>query len=127
MQLTEKALQKLFWHHEASLDENLSWRMVKKLIPFFKDVIHVSSLKINQPATDISIWNYAKENSFTIVSKDDDFEKIVLLRKAPPKLLFLKTYNLETDKLTDLIVKNKEKIIEFIDSKENDILEIYSN
>lgn len=60
------------------LDENLSWRMIKKLTPFFEEVIHVSDLKITQPADDISIWNYAKKNGFTIISKDDDFEKIVL-------------------------------------------------
>jgi predicted nuclease of predicted toxin-antitoxin system len=67
------------------LDENLSWRMIKILKLFFEEVVHVSELKIVQPANDISIWNYAKKNGFTIVSKDDDFEKIVLLRKAPPK------------------------------------------
>jgi predicted nuclease of predicted toxin-antitoxin system len=42
------------------LDENLSWRMIKKLAPFFEEVIHVSELKIIQPADDISIWNYAR-------------------------------------------------------------------
>jgi predicted nuclease of predicted toxin-antitoxin system len=66
-------------------------------------------------------------NGFTIISKDDDFEKIVLLRKAPPKLIYLKTYNLDTKKLIDLIIKNKDKIVEFDNSKENDIFEIYSN
>ena len=66
-------------------------------------------------------------NGFTIISKDDDFEKIVLLRKAPPKLIYLKTYNLDTKKLLDLIIKNKDKIVEFDNSKENDIFEIYSN
>ncbi len=109
------------------LDENLSWRMIKKLKPFFEEVDHVSKLKIIQPADDISIWNYAKKNGFTIISKDDDFEKIVLLRKSPPKLIYLKTYNLDTQKLIDLIVKNTDKISEFINSKENDIFEIYSN
>jgi predicted nuclease of predicted toxin-antitoxin system len=109
------------------LDENLSWRMIKKLKPLFEEVIHVSKLKIIQPADDISIWNYAKKNGFTILSKDDDFEKIVLLRKAPPKLIYLKTYNLDTQKLVDLIKKNKDKISEFINSDENDIFEIYSN
>jgi predicted nuclease of predicted toxin-antitoxin system len=72
------------------LDENLSWRMIKKLSPFFDEIIHSSDIKILQPADDISIWNYAKNNGFTIISKDDDFEKIVLLRKAPPKLIYLK-------------------------------------
>ncbi|WP_426062742.1 DUF5615 family PIN-like protein [Flavobacterium sp. DSP2-3-1] len=82
---------------------------------------------MKQHADDISIWDYAKKYGFTIISKDDDFEKIVLLRKAPPKLIYLKTYNLDTKKLVDLIQKNKDKIIEFIDSEENDIFEIYSN
>lgn len=101
--------------------------MKKQLMPFFAEVVHVSELKIIQPANDISIWNYAKKNEFTIISKDDDFEKIVLLRKAPPKLIYLKTYNLDTKKLVDLILGNKDKIIEFVNSGENDIFEIYSN
>jgi predicted nuclease of predicted toxin-antitoxin system len=73
------------------LDENLSWRIIKKLSPFFEEIIHSFDIKILQPADDISIWNYAKKNGFTIISKDDDFEKIVLLRRAPPKLIYLKT------------------------------------
>ena len=109
------------------LDENLSWRIIKKLKPFFEEVVHASELKITQPADDISIWNYANKNGFTIISKDDYFEKIVLLRKAPPKLIYLKTYNLDTKKLVDLILENKDKIISFIDSDENYIFEIYSN
>jgi predicted nuclease of predicted toxin-antitoxin system len=109
------------------LNENLSWRMIKKLKPFFDEVVHASELKIIQPADDISIWNYAKKNGFTIVSKDDDFEKIVLLRKAPPKLIYLKTYNLDTIKLIELMLESKEKIIDFITTNENDIFEIYSN
>ena len=109
------------------LDENLSWRMIKLLTPIFTEVIHASELKIKQPADDISIWDYAKKNGFTILSKDDDFEKIVLLRKTPHKLIYLKTYNLDTKKLVDLFLENKDKIIEFVNSDENDIFEIYSN
>lgn len=109
------------------LDENLSWRMIKQLTLIFAEVIHASELKIKQTADDISIWDYSKKYGFTIISKDDDFEKIVLLRKAPPKLIYLKTYNLDAKKLVDLILENKDKIIKFIDSEENDIFEIYSN
>ncbi|WP_366185723.1 DUF5615 family PIN-like protein [Flavobacterium ovatum] len=109
------------------LDENLSWRMIKQLKPFFTEVVHASELKISQPATDISIWSYAKKHGFTIISKDDDFEKIVLLRKAPPKLIYLKTFNLSTKGLLDLIIENKEKLFEFIKTDENDIFELYFN
>ena len=109
------------------LDENLSWRLIKKLSPFFDEIIHASDIEINQPADDISIWNFAMKNHYMIISKDDDFEKIVLLRKAPPKLIYLKTYNLDTKNLIDLIIENLGKIKEFEISKENDIFEIYSN
>lgn len=109
------------------LDENLSWRLIKKVSLVFTEVTHVNSLQINQPASDISIWNYAKANGYTIVTKDDDFEKIVLIKKAPPKLIYLKTFNLNTNKISDLIIENKDDIITFINSTENDILEIYSN
>lgn len=109
------------------LDANLSWRIIKKLEILDIEIIHSSSLKIKQPASDIDIWSYAKANGFIIVSKDDDFEKIVLLKKSPPKLIFLKTFNLDTTKLADLILKNKDKILEFTDSLENDILEIYTS
>ena len=110
------------------LDENLSWRMVKKLTPFFSEVLHVSMIKRKEePLSDYYIWNFAKLNEYTIISKDDDFEKIVLIRKAPPKLILLKTFNLDTNNLIQLIIENKEKIISFIESEESDIFEIYSN
>nr|WP_281275252.1 DUF5615 family PIN-like protein [Flavobacterium cellulosilyticum] len=50
------------------LDENFSWRMIKKLSPFFEEVVPASELQLNPPADDIGIWNYAKKNGFTIVS-----------------------------------------------------------
>lgn len=83
-------------------------------------------MQINQPASDSAISSDAKANGYTIVTKDDDFEKIVLLKKAPPKLIYLKTFNLNTNKIFDLIIENTENIIDFIHSEENDILEIYS-
>ncbi|WP_395052681.1 DUF5615 family PIN-like protein [Flavobacterium sp.] len=92
----------------------------------FSEVINVYSLKINQPENDSSIWNYAKANGYTIVTKDDDFEKIVLLKKAPPKLIYLKTFNLNTNKISNLILQNKNSITSFINPIENDILEIYT-
>jgi predicted nuclease of predicted toxin-antitoxin system len=49
--------------------------MIKKLTLIFSEVVHASELKIIQPASDISIWNYAKKHGFTIISKDDDLKK----------------------------------------------------
>lgn len=109
------------------LDENLSWRLIKKLSDHFPELIHASTINLSRPATDIAIWNFAKENGFTIITKDDDFEKLVLLKKAPPKVIYLKTYNLDTKSLAQLLIDNKDKIDVFCNSLENEILEIYSN
>ena len=109
------------------LDANLSWRLIKKIETYFEEVIHVNNLKINQPAKDTEIWNFAKENEFTIITKDDDFEKLVLLNNASPKVIYLKTFNLETNKLSDLLITNIDKILIFYNSKEEEILEIYGS
>jgi predicted nuclease of predicted toxin-antitoxin system len=109
------------------LDANLSWRMISKIDSHFHEILHVSQLPLKQPAKDIEIWDYAKKNSFTIVTKDDDFEKLVLLKKAPPKIIILKTFNLKTQSLAELLIINKDKILLFCDSKEDSILEIYSS
>ena len=109
------------------LDDNLSWRLIKKLSKHFPELIHASAINLSQPATDIAIWNFAKKNNFTIITKDDDFEKLVLLKKAPPKVIYLKTYNLDTKSLAQLLIDNKNKINFFCNSEENEILEIYSN
>jgi predicted nuclease of predicted toxin-antitoxin system len=78
------------------LDENLSWRLCKYLYDVFGEVIHVSMLSFEQPMSDIDIWNYAKINNYIIVTKDDDFEKILLLKGAPPKIVWVRISNTTT-------------------------------
>ena len=109
------------------LDANLSWRLIKKLQPFFEEIIHVNDLKLHQPLSDIEIWNFAKENQFIIITKDDDFEKLVLLRKAPPKVIYLKIFNSDTNKISTLLFSNIDKIQKFAASKDDEILEMYSS
>jgi len=50
------------------LDENLSWRLAKKMKVVFPEVVHVSSLNLKMPAKDLFIWQYAKERNFVIVN-----------------------------------------------------------
>ena len=107
------------------LDANLSWRLIKKLNPHFNDIVHAKDIQGIQPIKDIEIWKFAKKNGFTIVSKDDDFEKLAILKKSPPKVIFLKTFNSNTDKIAEILINNKLKISEFCSSNTDEILEIY--
>ncbi len=106
------------------IDANISWRIVKILNSYYSSIIHVKDLKVNQPAKDIEIWNYCKTNNFTIVTHDDDFEKMLLAKGAPPKVIILKTFNKNTLELANLILNQKAEIESFISNSEFMILEI---
>lgn len=70
------------------LDENLSWRLVEGLRPAFPGTCHAEELGLHG-ANDIALWETARRGGFMLVSKDDDFRQLCLLRGAPPKVLVL--------------------------------------
>ena len=55
-------------------DANLSFRLVKKTEEYFPQSIHVTDTELPNPAKDIDIWNWSKNNDFIIVTNDEDFE-----------------------------------------------------
>jgi predicted nuclease of predicted toxin-antitoxin system len=54
------------------LDENLSDRIIHRIIDLYPDSPRVKSLALTNTDDGI-IWEYAKANDFVIVSKDSDF------------------------------------------------------
>ena len=54
------------------LDENLSPRLLQRLASLFPGLIHVRDVWLKQ-ASDETIWEWAKMNSYTIVTSDADF------------------------------------------------------
>lgn len=107
------------------LDANISWRISKIIENDFLDCFHSKDIPINQPAKDFEIWEYARKNNFTILTHDDDFEKLLLLKGAPPKVIILKTFNKNTKQIAELLISKKEIIESFILNDELMILEIY--
>jgi predicted nuclease of predicted toxin-antitoxin system len=53
-------------------DQNLSHKLVKRLVDIFPDSVHVRDIGL-KTATDPEIASYAYSHGFTIVSKDADF------------------------------------------------------
>jgi predicted nuclease of predicted toxin-antitoxin system len=74
---------------------------------------------------DAEIWQFAKRNGFTIVTFDADFFDLSLVRKFPPKIVWLRTGNLTTFEIAERIIQNCSNIISFIDNPEQYCLEIY--
>jgi predicted nuclease of predicted toxin-antitoxin system len=107
------------------IDANISWRILKILNSYFPTIIHAKNIDVLQPAKDIEIWNYCKKNNYTILTHDEDFQKILLTKGSPPKVIILKTFNKNTLELANLIINQKEAIEGFIINDEQSILEIY--
>ena len=62
------------------------------------------------PAKDNEIWDYALQNGFTIITKDNDFLDLLELKGFPPKVVLLKTGNNSSSALADLLISVKELI-----------------
>jgi predicted nuclease of predicted toxin-antitoxin system len=54
------------------LDENLSPRLIPRLTLLFPGLTHVRDVDLKQ-ADDRTIWDWARQNSYTLVTADSDF------------------------------------------------------
>ena len=59
------------------LDANISWRIIKIIEDSFPNCFHAKDIEVPQPAKDSEIWEFAKKNNFTILTHDEDFEKLL--------------------------------------------------
>lgn len=103
------------------LDENLSDRIINKIIDLYPDSQHVKTLGLLN-TDDALIWEFAKFNSFVIVSKDSDFHQRSLLYGHPPKFIYLRIGNSSTSKIVEILRDNFSIIIEFYNSETESIL-----
>ncbi|MCB0738164.1 MAG: DUF5615 family PIN-like protein [Bacteroidetes bacterium] len=94
------------------LDQNISYRIKKKLKPEF-DCTHVGQMGMNT-SSDIEIWEYARSKNLTIVTFDSDFFDISVIKGHPPKILWLRTFVQTTSNLAQILNKNSELIGKFL-------------
>lgn len=73
-------------------------------------------------ADDSSIWQYAKENALTIVTKDSDFQDRSVLHGHPPKLVWLRVANCSSTEIQSLLRDALQTITQFIESDEGSCL-----
>ncbi|RMI15348.1 MAG: hypothetical protein D6681_04280 [Calditrichaeota bacterium] len=57
------------------------------------DYVHVFDL--NDEWTDQEIWEYARQHSLTIVTKDTDFSHMVMLQEPPPRVIHIRLGNMK--------------------------------
>lgn len=109
------------WRVKLLFDENLSPKLVAALADAFPDSAHVDRIGLGS-ADDGQVWEYARQNGFTIVSKDSDFHEKSLLLGYPPKVICIKRGNC-ANKQIELLLRNKaEQINELIADPEAALL-----
>ena len=100
------------WLMKLLFDQNLSSNLPQKLADIFPNSVHIRNLGIRD-ATDTEIWVYAKQNDFTIVSKDSDFQQRSLLYGHPPKFIWLRIGNCPVRTVEELLRKHSVSIHTF--------------
>lgn len=94
-------------------DENLSPRLARVLADLYPESTHVHERGLGS-ADDASIWQYAKANGFTIVSKDSDFQDRSVIEGHPPKVIWLRAANCSTGEIESLVRNAAGVIRQFI-------------
>jgi predicted nuclease of predicted toxin-antitoxin system len=90
-------------------DENLSRRLVSMVRAEFPGSTHPDLLGI-RGVTDAELWERARRDGFTIVSKDSDLRQRVFLYGPPPKVIWVSVGNAGTDVVAGLLLAEAGRI-----------------
>lgn len=104
-------------------DQNLSYKLCHFLAELFPDSQQVRQLSMDR-SDDQTIFEYARVNDFTIVTKDADFSILSSLHGTPPKILWIRCHNSNTKHISSLIQNNAEAIFDFLNDPDSAILEL---
>ena len=98
-------------------DQNLSHKLVHQLSDLFPDSSHVREIGLKE-ADDPSVWDYAKQQGFMIVSKDSDFHQRSFVFGCPPKVVWTRLGNCTTTDVEQIIRRNFEGIRAFYEDEQ---------
>ena len=92
-------------------DQNLSPKLVKSLEDIFPNSNHVFPLGLDE-SVDTEVWKYARDNGFTLVTKDADFGDLSILHGFPPKVVWIRRGNCKTSDIEAILRNNFDAISE---------------
>ena len=90
-------------------DQNLSPRLIRDLNDAYPDSTHVYVIQLDR-ASDVTVWEYARQYGYTIVSRDVDFSELSILRGSPPKIVWIRRGNCSTSDIELMLRLGKDAI-----------------
>ena len=105
-------------------DHNLSPRLVSLLVDIYPDSNHLYLLGLDQES-DYYVWEIAKIQDYIIVTKDSDFNELLILKGFPPKVIWIRLGNCSTKTIESLLRDNYEAILSFEGDQNLGIIALY--
>jgi predicted nuclease of predicted toxin-antitoxin system len=93
-------------------DHNLSPRLVRNFADLYPNSQHVFPIEMDRD-DDLKIWDYARQNDYTIVTSHSDYNDLSLLRGFPPKVIWIRRGNCSTSEIENLLRSATSDIQEF--------------
>ncbi|OGK79292.1 MAG: hypothetical protein A2X52_12760 [Candidatus Rokubacteria bacterium GWC2_70_16] len=94
------------------LDQNLSPRLAHALAAIYPGTLHVRDVGL-QAAGDATVWSYAAQHGYAIVSKDADFHQRSFLLGHPPKVVWIRRGNCSTVEIEEILRSRHADLLAF--------------
>lgn len=96
------------------LDENLSERLLVQLEQQFPESTHCRMVDLGG-APDARMWEHARAHGLVLVTKDEDFVTLSVMRGSPPKVVWLNIGNAGNAETAALLLRHANAILAFVD------------
>lgn len=73
-------------------------------------------------ASDRDVWEYAARQGLVLVTKDDDFQRLSILRGSPPKVIWIRLGNCSTADVAALLRLRVSEVRAFVEHPEASFL-----
>lgn len=93
-------------------DQNLAPSLVRRLADAYPGSAHTQPLGLGE-ADDRTIWDYARDHGFAIVSKDSDFQQLSVREGPPPKVVWVRLGNCTVDEVAELLRSRRQDLERF--------------
>lgn len=103
--------------------EQLSEQLCLLLRDVFPDALHVREIGASG-APDLTVWQLAAERDCLLVTKDEDFHRLSVLRGAPPKVVWLRLGNCSTADVVRVLREHRADLQAFDEQMEATFLEL---
>ena len=105
-------------------DRNLSPRLVNRLADIYPASQHIFLIGLER-VNDLTVWEYARQHEFILVTKDSDFNELSVLRKFPPKVIWIRRGNCSNRQIEEILRGDLEDIQIFGQEPNFGVLTLY--